>query len=137
MKKSLVFLTLLCGAFVHARPAEVPVFEFWNKTERVVSITITNEGYLVNSSIAVAPGEWYGTWLDVSSPTTLQVKPVAIGPVQSYTFTIGKNIFVRLKEENGKYILGPQTGPLMGFTGSTERGYSKKNMVTESDIFQK
>ncbi|MBA3954529.1 J domain-containing protein [Candidatus Dependentiae bacterium] len=57
--------------------------------------------------------------------------------VYLYEFTPGKTIYVRATAENNKLVFGPQSGPLFGLRGKTERGYPLGNNVKESDITTK
>lgn len=60
------------------------------------------------------------------------------------TVSPGKDIFLRIKEDskgvqlfandNRKYIIGPQSGPLGGWTGYSERGLPLANNVKQGDI---
>jgi hypothetical protein len=55
-----------------------------------------------------------------------------------------KDIFLRIKEDskgmqlfagdNRKYLVGPQTGPLGGWIGKTERGLPLANIIKQTDI---
>ncbi len=58
-------------------------------------------------------------------------KPKEGDMVQRMTFTPGKTVYVRLGK--GRKF-GPQTGPLKGWKGVTESGFSLKNNVKKEDI---
>ena len=54
--------------------------------------------------------------------------------VQYYTIKPDTYMWLRAKEESGKLIVGPQTGPMWGLMGETERGYPLDKNVKSSDI---
>jgi hypothetical protein len=119
-----------------------PTFELWNKVaDQLIYYKLEQNGKTVSGYALkkLEASKYEPVKIDISKPTTLFInyKDVTSKNHANWTekieFNRGKTIYVRLKKEKGKYIFGPQTGPLKGFKGVTERGYSLKNNVKESD----
>ena len=125
MKKYMIFLSMFIITVIQADPS----FELWNKTDKsiwfAVSSKNTNVAELSKKLEELGAGKYLSkTDLDITKYTQLLImRDRNAGSGTLYTFNPGKNIWVRLKEEKGKATFGPQTGPLMGFRGVTERGY--------------
>ena len=144
MKRILIILIAL--ACVQAQAArtykdirEIPNFEFWNKTANTLYFSIGDpENNPESLALQPLPSDnFYTAHLTISHPTYLLIsdRPSQdAGVTWKYSIAPNKTMYVRMKQEGGKYIFGPQTGPWLGFLKKTERGYSLSNNVSSQDI---
>lgn len=139
MKRMMYVLCAIATVFTlfGANDKQIPTFEFWNKTKDLVRIRIDRSGK-ENEIIWVNPNKYISKNFDISDPTTLYINYLDTNEPDNWTekiiFNPGKTMYVRLKEEKGEYIFGPQTGPLKGLRGITERKYPLKNNVKKEGI---
>lgn len=143
------FNTLLVGIFLglsaisFAAAPDNPPFDLLNKSKNVVYITVINGANKVLEKVAIPvigssdngkniPGS---VQIDISKPTELRIYP-AQNDAKYYAalFNPGKTIYLTFDADDKSVYLRPQTGTLMGFSGSTRKGYSLKNNVSENDV---
>ena len=138
-----------------------PNFELWNKHTQPVHYSVSNSIQEASSKPLelLAPGKWTAAKnIDINKQTVIAIAPEKLPEsgqrIDVYLIRPGKNIFVRyglppekekVKEiikyllrrtsiEANGYLFGPQTGPLLGFRGITEKGHSLKNNLSKKDI---
>ncbi len=137
-----------------------PNFELWNKHIQPVyyAIGTSKEEASKKPMQEIRPGTFLAETRDLTKLTSIALavgkKPEAGQRIDVFTMLPNKNLYLRvglpsekekLKEtvktimgrkslELTDYIFGPQTGPLLGFKGVTERGYPLKNNITQDDI---
>lgn len=159
MKKLALFI-IACGT-LHAQCA-IPNFELWNKHNDRLFYRIADSpsDAAQGTFTELRPGRRISATLDLTKPRAIGIKvgsaPIKGQTVDVYTFTTGKTLYLRLglppekekvKEtikallsrtsiEADGYLFGPQTGPLLGFKGITEQGYSLKNNISKKDILK-
>lgn len=149
----LVPLALYAVEQKKSAPKTTPNFEFWNKTEHPIYISL---GYadpktdkiiddpLTHDFKKIEAGKWateedLGFKLDLNNKTLLYIraspeKPHKDDRLLAFRFKPHKTMYVRLKKEKNQYVFGTQTGPLLGLKGKTQRGYSLKNNPQPGDI---
>ena len=159
MKKNGLFYSIvfLIPCFTHTQPN----FELWNKHTNPVYYSISNsiQEASVKPLELLQPGKWTpAITVDINKPTVIAIVPDKLPDpgqrIDAYSIRPGKTIFVRyglppekekVKEiikyllrrtsiEANGYLFGPQTGPLLGFRGITEKGHSLKNNLSKKDI---
>lgn len=157
MKKIILFAVLINS--LHAMIA-VPNFELWNKHIEPLYFKMADSPTAAAQGIytEIRPGKRFTTSVDIGRPIAIGISrgkaPIKGDKVDVYTFGTGKTLYLRfglpaekekIKEtiksflsrtsiEGDGYIFGPQVGPLLGFKGVTEQGYSLKNNVTKKEI---
>ena len=155
----IILATFLAANICHAQTA-TPNFELWNKhTEPLYYHLADSPAAAAKGTFAeLRPGKRTSLTVDLKKPMAMGIKigkaPVAGDRIDVYTMATGKTLYLRvglpaekekIKEtikdllsrtsiEADGYIFGPQVGPLLGFKGVTEQGYSLKNNVTKKDI---
>lgn len=143
-----------------ARAQTTPNFELWNKHTEPLYFQMADSPSAASRGIftEIRPGKRFTLNVDLHKPMAIGIKigeaPKAGDYVDVYTMATGKTLYLRvglppekekLKEnlksflsrtsiEADGYIFGPQVGPLLGFKGVTEWGYSLKNNVSKKDI---
>lgn len=155
-------IRILCIILVShsAQSQTTPNFELWNKHIQPVyySIGLSKEEISKKPMQEIRPGKFVAATRDTTQPTVIALavgkKPEAGQRIDVFTMNRDKNLYLRvglpsekekLKEtiktflgrkslELQEYIFGPQTGPLLGFKGVTERGYPLQNNITQDDI---
>jgi len=153
----LVFITL---ASLSAYGQITPNFELWNKHIQPVyyAIGTSKEEVSKKPMQEIRPGKFVAATRDTTQPTAIALavgkKPEAGQRIDVSTMNRDKNLYLRvglpsekekLKEtiktflgrkslEFEAYIFGPQTGPLLGFKGVTERGHPLKNNIGTDGI---
>lgn len=157
--KSLYMFSLGALSVANAQSKE-PNFELWNKRNEPLFYAIgsTKEEVRTQPFHELRAGKWVDQRRDLRKPTVIglaiNTQPKKGDQIDIFTLKPGKDLYLRvglpsekekLKEkvkiilgkksfEQAQYIFGPQTGPLLGVKGITERGYPLKNNVTASDI---
>jgi hypothetical protein len=146
------FLNSLAGKVAepfYANPDRI-FFEIWNKTKSDIIFCLSKHISHARGCTG-EPGKTETTLTERVSPghlaffddnefrfsgfTYLYVFTPDKTFAKIYEFSGEKKILVRLKEtRKGKYIFGPQTGPLKGLNGKTDTGISLDDNVRQSDI---
>jgi hypothetical protein len=139
-----------------------PNFEFWNKLEdKSVYYSLgwydlsgnLRDNPMKHIFIELKPNEWRKGLIEknqqkqnifcykIGTPPTggeqsaINEKEVKAGDkLVCYKFTPGKTLYIRVKGKKGDIEFGPQTGPYLGLTGKTERGYPKAQNVEKKNI---
>ncbi len=121
-------------------------FELWNKTSKPVIFSLIHEhDLLIRESrqelprITVPSAEAYSEeGYDLNDNTYIYFYKLedSVSPFKAYRIWAGKPIYVRVKEQKGKFIFGPQTGRFRGIARSTDSGLKRKNNVTKKDILE-
>jgi hypothetical protein len=147
MKKHIALLLALGVVSVQAASTDYPVFELWNKTDKPVYFAAASDKSPSNDKVMSEPLAMLAAGkratvtsdqkdiIDMNKYTRLLItQDPESNTVMVYTFTPDKYMWVRVKEEKGQLVFGPQTGPLMGFLGNTEKGYPLDKNVKPADI---
>ena len=126
---------------------DYPVFELWNKTDKPLYFVAggektkaLNQALFSRPLIKLAAGKRAilkenNALVDKDKYTNVIITQNPNDSlVEYYTINSGTYMWLRVKEENGKVVFGPQTGPLNGLQGETERGYPLNKNVKSSDI---
>lgn len=155
------FLLLFCfSIFSLAAQAPIPNFELWNKHTDPLYFQIGDSPTAAaqGTFTEIRPGKRFTLNVDLTKPRAIGIKlgkaPAKGDQIDVYTLGTGKTLYLRVGlpaekekfketikeflsrnsiEANG-YIFGPQVGPLLGFKGITEQGYSLKNNINKKDI---
>lgn len=128
MKKYMIPLSVLMITGIQAVD-NYPSFELWNKTNKPIWFAVSNRNASpqeLSKNLEELGASKYLSKADIDNSKStylLIMQDRNVGNGTLYTFNPGKNMWVRVKEEKGKLLFGPQTGPLLGFRGITERGY--------------
>lgn len=157
----MVFKIILSSIFIaSASFSQPPNFELWNKhTEPLYYRLADSPSAAARGAFTeLRPGRRVASTINIRLPRAIGIKigkaPVAGDPIDVYTLATGKTLYLRvglppekekLKEtiksllsrtsiEADGYLFGPQVGPLLGFKGITEQGYSLKDNITKRDI---
>ena len=125
-----------------------PNFEFWNKLNKPVYISVgdKNNSPYEKTFKKVDAGKWTdasqqqtpsGYDINTQNETILLLSTTMPDQgTEIYEFKInpGKTVYARVKDASGSLGFGPQTGPLLGFMGKTERGYPLSGNFKASDF---
>lgn len=156
--KKIAFIASIIGS-MHAQ-CKVPTFELWNKHNDPVYYRVADSPAAAaqGAFLELRPGKRVDTSLDLSRPHAIGIKlgtaPIPGDKIDVYTLATNKTLYLRVglpaekekfKEtikqflsrnsiEADGYIFGPQVGPLLGFKGVTEQGYSLKNNISTKDL---
>jgi|SRR5579872_29955 hypothetical protein len=145
MKKYIAFLMTLGVVSMQGAALDYPPLELWNKTEKplyfaIASAKSMSDDKVMSEPLTELPAGKYVTvksdsdLVDMSKYTRLLItQDPDAKSVTVYTFSPNKYMWVRVKEEKGSLVFGPQTGPWLGILGNTERGYPKDKNVTSAD----
>lgn len=141
-----------------AKDTACPNFEFWNKLDKSVYFTIgaqdlsgkTIDDPMRHIFLEEKPNQWANVRIDQNKQTIFCYK-IGSAPTNGersasdekevkkgdklvcYKFTPGKTVYIRVKGKMGDIEFGPQTGPLLGLKGKTERGYPLGSNVKKGD----
>lgn len=144
MKKAFILMIALIAGAVNAASEFAPL-ELWNKTSQPLYFAIASTDKPTDDKVLSEPltqlpaGKWVTADSDIvklnKSTRILITQDPKMQSVRVYTFppTNSKHIWVRVKQDGSKLIFGPQTGPLLGFLGSLERGLPKDQNIDTSN----
>lgn len=124
--------------------AKDPNFSFHNKSKKVVYVQVINGfkgklvSFMLTDTIAVLPDKFCDLPykdikdIDITKDTFVRIYDKDQTQLAGAKFAKNKTIYINW---DGKDIY-PQRGPLKGLKNKTDKGYSTKNNVKKTDIFE-